>query len=375
MATVEESMALAMEQMESEEAAGGESAGQEASPAAGTEKPAPAARARGEGGKFAKGDNAVPPDQEQVEERPAEELKPEVAKPVVKEVVQPTVHKAPVSWRPEVRGKFGALPADIQEEVVRREREIETGMRESSQARRFAGEFMQTIQPYAAMIQSENATPLQAVQSLMNTAYQLRTAAPQQKAQLVAQLISQFGVDIEMLDTVLSQAVQPRGGGHTLPQNDPSLRFLEQKLAPVEKFMERFTQMEQNAQNGVATKVQNEIDAFANDPANEYWNDVKPDVADILEMAARRGQIISLPDAYKRATMAHPTISKLIADKTLANSAQQRSSAAQRSRAASASLPSGGAPGQGGSGGAAKPKDLFSAVEAAWDHHAEQSKD
>lgn len=374
MATVEESMALAMEQMESEENLGGENAGQEASatPAA----TPPAGRARGEGGKFAKGDNKVPENQEPLKEEPTEELKPA---PAAKEGAAPaqqpaqTAHKAPVSWRPELRGKFGSLPPEIQEEVVRRERDIETGMRESSQARRFAGEFSQVIQPYAAMIQSENATPLQAVQALMNSAYQLRTAAPQQKAQMVAQLINQYGVDIEILDNVLAAAVSGRGNAGAAP-NDASLRFLEQKLAPVQQFMERFSRMEQNAQSGVATRVQNEIQAFATDPANEYYADVREDIADILEMAARRGQTMTLQDAYKRATMAHPTISKLIADKTLASTAQQRSSAAQRSRVASASLPSGGAPGQG-SGGAAKPKDLYSAVEAAWDQHAEQSKD
>jgi hypothetical protein len=276
--------------------------------------------------------------------------------------------RAPVSWRPELREKFGALPVEVQGEINRREREVEHGLRQSADARRFQEEFHHVVRPFEAMIRSENADPLTAVNNLLTTAYQLRVAPPQQKAQLVAQIITQFGVDIGTLDGILSQVVQGQQ-----PQQDPTLQYIQRELQPMREFISSVRGMQQQRQAMTANEAATELETFAADPQNEYFNDVKADIADILELAARRGQKMTLQDAYNRATMAHPTISTLIANRRIAQTAQQQSSAAQRAKNASASIPSGGAPEQGTQAGA-KPKDLYSAVEAAWNQTEAQTR-
>ncbi|HEY3476589.1 MAG TPA: hypothetical protein VGK56_18375 [Anaerolineales bacterium] len=312
-------------------------------------------RERDETGKFkARTEHQVPAAKEPTEKE---------VKPVAQQPQQPA-GRAPVSWRPEIREKFGALPPEIQAEVSRREREIESGLREAAGSRRFHEEFARTIQPYEAMLRSEQAAPLEAVAGLLNTAYQLRTAAPHAKAVLVAKIITDFGVDISMLDDVLSGTVENPG---QQARRDPNLEYIQRTLAPVQQFMERFQGMEQQVQQTTAQRAADAIAEFKKKPeVAEFYEDVSEDMADLMEMSARRGQKITLQDAFNRAIMAHPEISKILADRRVAATAQQSSSAAQRARAASASLPSGSAPGEG-SGKLASSKDLTSAIAQAWD--------
>lgn len=331
-------------------------------PAEPEEKPPVQGRQRDPSGKFVKGEgkgDEVPADKEP----PAQTD----VKPAITPAPQPpsTQLRVPMSWRPEVREKFGALPPEIQTEVVRREREIENGLREAAGARRFTEEFHRAVQPFEAMIRSENSTPLQAVNNLLNTAYQLRTAPPAQKAQLVASMISHFGVDINLLDQALVGGAQ---GGQGQPSpNDPTMQYVQQQLAPVQQLLQEFQTAKQTAQQRVQQQAVESLEEFRKDPlVAEFLPDVQMDVADIMELAARRGQQMSLRDAFDRATMAHPTISKIIADRKVAQSAQQRSSAAQRARNASASLPSGSAPEQGGRK-PAKRGDISSDIASAWD--------
>jgi hypothetical protein len=329
------------------------------------------ARARAADGKFAKSgseatvqdDDALPADKQPGAQKAIASPAPS---PQPKEQV-----KAPVSWRPEVRDKFATLPSEVQGEIIRREREVEAGLRTAASHKQFVEHFQHAMQPYAAMITAEGGDYISATTNLMNTAYQLRTAPPPQKAALVAEIVRHFGVDITMLDDALTAQVSGQAGQPA--QNDPMMVYVQQQLAPVTQLLQRFTQAEESAKQERGLRVQTEIEQFAADPKNEYFEDVRMDVADLLEITARRGQKMTLQDAYARATMAHPTIGPILATRKLSETAQHRNGAAQRARNASASLASGGAPEQGDQG-AAKPKDLNSAIEAAW-AKAEQRSD
>lgn len=260
----------------------------------------------------------------------------------------PAVSKqAPVSWKPEEREQWASMKPEAQSAVIRREREVDAALRTSAEARRFHDEFVKTVQPYEAMIRAENSTPLRAVNELFMTAAALRTAPPGMKAALVADMIMEFGIDLPTLDrTLLARLQGAPAPGHT---TDPILEAVDQRLKPV---MDFFTQI-QGAQQGSIQQLETEVsttwDEFATNPEYEFANDLKEDIADILELAGRRKQVVSLQDAYKRATLAHPTISKILADRQQANGATQQTAAARRALAAAVSLPSnGGAPSRDG---------------------------
>lgn len=100
----------------------------------------------------------------------------------------------------------------------------------------------------------------------------------------------------------------------------------------------------------------NTIQQFANDPANEFYSDVQGDMADIMDMAAARGQKLGLKEAYDKACLMHPTISQITQNR-------QAQAAVQQKRQAASSI-------HGGPGGAqvTQPGSITAALNDAWDN-------
>ena len=65
------------------------------------------------------------------------------------------------------------------------------------------------------------------------------------------------------------------------------------------------------------------------DSQNEFYNDVRSDMADLLDMAANRGRQMSMQDAYNTACAAHPQISKVMAGRQAQQSVQQKKQESQ----------------------------------------------
>jgi hypothetical protein len=270
--------------------------------------------------------------------------------------------RAPVSWRPEEREGWEKLDPRHQQAIIRREREVGEVLRTSVEARQFAGAMQNVLTPYMPMIQAENSNPVQAVQAVMQTAAVLRTAPPAQRAQAVADMIQQFGIDINMLDEALSARQQGRA-----PAADPMapiLQALDQRLAPMQQFMSTFQQRQAQVREQETQGLQQTTEQFLQDPANEFAMDVIDDMADLLEMATRRGQTLSLQDAYQRATLLHPTISKVIEARKSGQGLAQQTAAAQNARNAAASVTNGGAP-SASSGEGEDGDDIRSALGAS----------
>jgi hypothetical protein len=255
----------------------------------------------------------------------------------------------------------------VRDEVLRRERDMDQAFRQTAEMRNYATSIHRTLSPYDAMIRAEGGNHVTAVDNLLKTAYVLRQGDPQTKTRMVAEMIVKHNVDVGMLDDVL-QALVTGGanpGGRQAPRSDPMLQHFQQELAPIKQFIGSLQTRQQEVQQQTAQTLEQELSTFANDPKNEYFHDVADIMADILDSGAKRGQMITLQDAYRRAIVAHPEISQLVARQQVSASAAQRTAAARRAQNASASLPSGGAP-----AGAAErngPMDRRSAIEAAWD--------
>jgi hypothetical protein len=229
-----------------------------------------------------------------------------------------------------------------QQAVMRRENEIQQALYQSSSARKFAEEFGRTIQPYMQFIEAENATPIQAVQNLMQTAALLRTATPVHKANLVADLVRNFNIPLEALDSALTARLQGRS-----PQQDPLApvaQIIDQKLAPFQQLMQGLTQRQQQLAEQQDIEAQQTVEQFVADPQNEFAADLSQDMADILEFAAGRGIKLSLQDAYQRATLLHPQIAELMAQRKVGQVAAQQTAAAQNARNAAVSVSGSGAP-------------------------------
>ena len=266
---------------------------------------------------------------------------------------------APISPPAAAREAWKDTPKAMKDAIAKRERDFAVGIQKYAEGAKRAQQMDQSLRPYQQYFAMNGNNPAKSIGDLLQTASLLQGGAPRQKAETVANLISQFGVDVETLDHILAGATPPEPQGQGVGQGvAPQLvqQAVQQAIAPYQQHMQQFQLMQQRAHQQTEQEVASELQTFATDPKHEFYNDVKMDMADILDLAAQRGLDLSLEDAYKRACLMNPDVSNVINSRT-----QQQQ--IQRKRRASASVS--GSP--AGPGGAPDPANLRGAIEAAWD--------
>jgi hypothetical protein len=305
-------------------------------------------------------------------EEPEElELEPEVEKPVAEiedpELEErPTLEKAgkeppakpkqasdletpPAGLSPEAREVWKDVPAPVKAAIAKREEDYSRGIQMYASNAKRAEAMDRTLQPYSQLF-AMNGGVQNTIPGLLQTASILQMGAPAQKADRVAQLIKQFGVDVRALDNALVGQKPPK----EMQQQSEMDRMFNERLGPLQKQLETYQQREQREQQQQQQVIQTELQQFAS--SNEFYPDVRADMADLLDMAANRGRQMSLQEAYNTACQAHPQIAKII---------NGRTSAAQvgRKRTAASSI-------HGGPGGSmsADSTSLTAALHDAWDN-------
>ena len=269
---------------------------------------------------------------------------------------QHRVDRAPASWRKEAKGEWANVPLHIRQEVHKREMEITRALNEANQARQSAQQFEQAAQPYMARIQSLGVTPQQAFNELLKADYALATGTPQTKAQFIDKLIQDYGVDIGELDAAIARRLGV-GGQPQQPQQQqmPDIQALvqqqlQQALAPI-------YQQQQQAAQQIQQQAEMTVQQMELDPKFPHFDAVRQDMADLIELANRRGVVLPLEQAYSRAVSANPELSAM----TFATQQHQR---AQRAAQAAASVS--GSPVGGGTQQHASSGDLRADLEAAF---------
>jgi len=239
---------------------------------------------------------------------------------------------APQSWRAPIKEKFwNKLPSEVQVEVLRREKEVQGILKSSGEFKATHESVNKMVSDYNDVFSRETTTPDVTMRNLLNVVRVLQTAPSGVKAQHMAALITSFGVDVAMLDTALSAMVQNGVTGERKPGDDIR-QILQTELAPVREFMGSMRKRAEAVQHKSAATLQADIEAFAADPANEYFDLVAEDMADLMDLASARHQKLSLSDAYQRAIMTRSDISGAIARKKLEEAAGQRSAAADKAK-------------------------------------------
>lgn len=271
---------------------------------------------------------------------------------------EPAKEKAPASWSAKARETWGNLPAEAQAEVMKREREVNKVLQETAGARNVAAQLNSTLAPYREqMIASGVRNPIEAIGGLLATESRLRSGNHQEKALMVANIIKNYGVDIGELDSVLSgQGVQP-----TNPNSELE-RLLEQRLAPVNSFLQH--QQMQQQQQAAYEEQQAAASVQSFSAQAEFINEVRLDMADLLDMAAKRGQPMTIEEAYSKACAIHPEVSGIMAQRKKQQDLMGTQTEIQRKKAAASSIT-----GQRGGGATAKVGDsIRDSIAAAWDN-------
>ena len=320
--------------------------------------------------------------QESPEKAPVkEEVKPEGEKPAEKAEVKPRSSprvKSPrprssptsTSRRPRSRGNPAPGPCGTRwtrpcgpRSFAARSRRCRSSTRAPARASS-ADEFGKITQPYAARLQALNAHPLAVYSELMKADYLLSTAPKNDRAAFVAKLIKDYDVDVEALDNALAGRIQQDMDPKVLAQAEVD-RLLAERLAPYQQLLQREQQREQQDNQQVAVTIQQ---MAADTEKFPYFEDVRADMADLLDMAVKKGRTLTLEQAYNQAVMLDPEVSTLVSAQTqaakAAEAAAKANAQAQRARRASVSV--GGAP-SGLVSGSPAAGDRRATIEAAFD--------
>ena len=246
--------------------------------------------------------------------------------------------KPPVDWSPSLREHWGKMAPEVREKIAARERDVAVMLQNTSAERHLAQDFMRRAEPYRALMAAEGVqNPMDAFDGLMKVTAVLAMGAPQQKADRIAGLVKHYGVDIEMLDQALAGSLPAPN-----PQETALQRMLEERMAPVNQLLQRVTQAEQQQGQQLYGQAHQTIEQFGSDGRNEFFEYVRGDMADFLDMAAQRGVSMSLKEAYDRACAINPEIQRVTSTR------RQPQSLADKRRAASSVAGRGTDTSQGG---------------------------
>lgn len=318
----------------------------------------PGTRGRDEKGRFASS-----------AEKPAgtqpEGAKPPAVDPAAKAPEQqpsaPDPIAPPQGWKAAAREHWAKLPREVQEEVSRREKETAKIINQTTQARQLATEFQNVVNPFMPLIQSQGSNPLQAVKNLMTTAAGLTVGTQQQKAQIVREIIQNYGIDIATLDAVLA--------GSPVPQGSQQAQYQQNSAPPpwanpIFQFMNTVQQQRAQREQQLVADAEAETAAFAE--KHEFFEDVREDMADLMEMSAKRGVVMSMEDAYKKTIALNPEISRIVQQREAAKKATQQRQNIQNNRNAASSIAGGPKGGPAGNSGAVD-DSRRAALAEAWD--------
>jgi hypothetical protein len=235
---------------------------------------------------------------------------------------------APPQWKVGARNNWDKVPADIRQEVWRRERETEQALSRSVPARQFYQEMEKTLGPILPALQARGTTPQRLIASYVDFDKALSSRDPAAQAQAVAQVIKGYGIPVEALADALDGKAQPTRG------REPTVEEIRAEIR--REMQDEFrTHAQQSEARTHATRVQE----FAKKADPVLFNeDVRHDMAALIESAAARGVELSLQDAYDRAIKANPDAWAIVQQREQAKLAPTQQQATARAQAAGSSV-------------------------------------
>lgn len=264
-----------------------------------TEEKAADGRERGPDGKFiAKQPETV----QDATDQPSEA----VADPAAKLAI-----RAPSSWSPAAKATFDKLPPEVQQAVAKREQEIDHGLRRKSEEVKRYEPLEQVLAPRRALWAAQGLDEVQAVKTLL-AAQDLLEKNPMQGLEFLAK---SYGVSLNTAQPQQGQARQPQPA----PDSHPEIANLKQQLL----------ELQSQVQTAQTAPIVSQVEAFQNDPANLYFENVRDDMAVLL----KNGKATDLKEAYEMACWMRSDIRPFL-QTTQAPAAPVQDKAAQARRAA-----------------------------------------
>lgn len=202
---------------------------------------------------------------------------------------------SPASWTAAERAEWSKVPKSARDAIARRETEMGRALQVSADARRRVSAIDQIGKQYEPLLRSYGITVEQAMPGLLATRAALEVGTPEQKAELVANICADFGLDLNLLDQALGQRFQ---NGQPPPRYQPQARpdfRRDPSLAPLYDIAEQLAARR-------AAEAQRQVDEVKTKP---HYEAVKLTMADLIDNAKAHGRELPLVRAYDIATQLH----------------------------------------------------------------------
>lgn len=259
----------------------------------------------------------------------------------------------PMSLPPAAREAWKDTPPAMREAIAKREADYEAGIVKYADNARRAEQMDQALGPFQQYFAMDGGNPAATITGLLQTASLLQMGTPQQKATAAAEIINRFGVDIQTLDNVLAGSPAPQGQRQQGQQAMTPEAIRQMIQRGIHEGVQQYESRQQ------LTSAQQSLEAFRNDPKHEFYNDVAPLMADIIDVNHRQGKQLTYEEAYDMACQMRPDIQAILQARQNAPTPAQRQAATGDP----------GAPG-GGTDNGFQPQTTREHLEAAWDMHA-----
>ena len=224
------------------------------------------------------------------EETPVE-AKEETEEPTEEATEEPEGRPAPQSWKKEMHEFWKGLDPTVQSYVEQREEQMREGLEKDRGDANLGRTMRDVMSPYSEMLKSQGVDETVMVRNLMNAHYKLSTASPEEKVNLFNQLQQMYGV------TANGEA----------PQVDPALKSVQDKVNMLEQHL---TQAQQRTLQEARTRVEQDVEAFASDPAHEFFDEVSEQMIPLINAG------YSMEDANNNAIWLNPVTRQKEVDRT-----------------------------------------------------------
>lgn len=280
-----------------------------------------AERVRDEKGRFA----AKAEEPASVEAKPVEQAKPEAtqAAPVIaKQQATDTALRPPPGWSPAAKVAFASLPPEVQQSVAKREEEVNKGFAKLTEYK--------PLERFMEQARQSGTTLDRALENYTGIERALRSDF----VGGIDNLCQRQGVDpVALANVILARnGVTPSQPGETgaAPQANQNAQRVD--LSPI---LQKISALENHFQQQQSQGVQSEIQRFASDPKNTFFDNVKEQMGHLINA----GVAADLADAYDKACWANPEIRGLLIKQQSAPSDQSAAAkAATQARQAAKSI-------------------------------------
>lgn len=192
--------------------------------------------------------------------------------------------EAPKTWKPEAAAEWSKVPPLVQQEILKREQDMFTGLETYKVAADFGKTVHSILNPYAEGIRSRGGDPIDHVHKILEADRILSTASDEEKVEHFMALARSYGVNFQADDVSFE---------------DTTVKELRQTVASLQS---RLDNQDKTAQNAHRLQIEKEVKAFESDPKNIYFNELGNDIARLIST----GVATSLQEAYDKAVWTNP---------------------------------------------------------------------